>query len=221
MMLLRSYRISPLEPLGPVRGLCYAFFRGLFRIVLRTIYHLSFADVAPLPDTGAVIVSPNHRSYLDPLVVGAAYDRHVYFMMSSKYYDMPLLNWFFRNSRCIPVDEESGNRSALRGAREVLDAGHVLAIFPEGHISPDGELQPGQPGVAWLARKTGAQVVPMHIGGTREALQRDPWALRASRVTVRAGEPLSIGDFADGREGNARFTDVLMERIAALDPAAS
>src|SRR6185503_4690980 len=101
--------------------------RGTFRISLRTLWHLSLADVRELPD-GPVILAANHRSFIDPLVLGSAVERRVTYMMTAKYYDKPALNWFFRMSRCIVVDEEGDNKKALRDSLDVLEAGKVLGI---------------------------------------------------------------------------------------------
>ncbi len=208
-------RVSAVEPQGRFTAAAHEFFRDLFRTCLRLVWRLQVSEVPVLPD-GAVIVAANHRSFLDPLVLAAPIDRRVTFMMSSKYYDMPLLNWFFRMARCIVVEHGRESAAPLREAVRVLQAGHVLGIFPEGHISPDGRLQPGQPGLAWIARRTGAPVYPMHIGGTREALRKGQAMLRMSHITVKMGAPLSIGDYPEGAEGNARFTADVMAAIEAL-----
>lgn len=215
-MVLRVFRVSPLEPCGPLNQLGYDFCKHTFRLVLRTIYRMSLADVRPLPETGPVIIAPNHRSFLDPLAVGCSFDRRSWYMMNGKYYDVPALNWFFRMSRVVVVEDERDNRAALRAAKTILDAGKPLVIFPEGHISPDGELKAGQPGVAWLAHKTGAPVIPVHVGGTREALAKGDKRLHLSRVTIRTGEPLRIDDFPEGREGQVAFTQAVMDAIAGL-----
>jgi 1-acyl-sn-glycerol-3-phosphate acyltransferase len=212
---MKSFRVSPLAPRSALEGLAYDFFHSSFRLVLRTLYRMSHADTRPLP-AGAVILAANHRSFIDPLVLGMASDRRVTFMMKAKYYDLPALNWFFRMARCIIVESTGDNRATLRAARDVLEAGLVLGMFPEGHISDDGEQQPGQPGVAWLARRTGAPVFPVHIGGTREALLKGSGRLRLSHVTLRVGAPLSIADFPDSREGAEAFTQELMARIRQL-----
>ena len=214
-----SYRVPPLAPRGFLNEVTYNTFQLTFRLVLRWFFHLSLADVKPEPSEGRLIIAANHCSYLDPLVLGAAFERRVFYIMQGRYYDMPALNWFFRTSRCICVDSEKDNRQALRESKRVLDGDEVLGIFPEGHISPDGSMQEGQGGMAWLARKTGARVLPVHIGGTRQALTRGQKFLRPSRVTVRSGELMTIADYADDREGNEAFTRDVMAAIAGLGAA--
>jgi len=212
---MKSFRVSPLHPVSPLEACGYWASHGILRLSLRTLWRLSLADVRELPD-GPVILAANHRSFLDPLVLGCAVERRVTYMMTARYYDKPSINWFFRMSRCIVVDDKVDNKKALRDSLEVLQAGHVLGIFPEGHISPDGELQPAQPGMAWLARRTGAPVFPVWLGGTREALARGSGRLRLSHVSVKVGAPRLAADFGEGRGALEAFTDAVMGDLARL-----
>lgn len=212
---MKNFRISPLAPKGAWERFGYAAFHECFGLVLRTIYHMRRAELRSLP-SGPVIVAANHRSFVDPGVLGAAVDRPLIYMMHARYYDIPLLNWFFRMARCIVVEDERDNRATLRAAKQVLDQGLALGIFPEGHISEDGSLQPARPGIGWLARKSGAPVVPVHLGGTRETLPRGARMLRLSHISVAMGEPLSIADYPEGRAGEEAFSRDVMAAIARL-----
>ena len=186
-----------------------------FRTLLRTLWRVSTADVPDLPD-GPVILAPNHRSFLDPIVVGSLIERRITFMMTAKYYDRFGLRRFCRLQRCLVVETRGENRRVLRDAKAVLDGGRALCIFPEGSISPDGHMQPPQLGMAWLARHTSAPVYPVHIGGTREALPRGSWIPRLARVTLRVGAPLFIADHASGRAGDEAFSRAVMASIARM-----
>ena len=212
---MNSFRVSPMQPKGAWERLGYAACQEVFGLVLRTLFHMRFVDTRPLP-RGAVIVAANHRSFMDPAVLGAAVDRPLTYMMNARYYDLPALNWFFRMCRCIVVEDERDNRATLRAAKQVLDHGLALGIFPEGHISPDGALKAARAGIGWLARKTGAPVVPVHLGGTREALPRGARVPRPARISVRMGDPLRIADYAEGRAGDERFSRDVMSAIARL-----
>lgn len=215
-MIFKPRRIAATAHRSLLNELGFHALKTSLRTMSRLFWGLSLADVKELPHEGAFIIAPNHRSYLDPLVVGACFERRVNFMMTSKYYDLWYLNWFFRTARCIVVEDGGDNRTALREGKKILEAGQVLVIFPEGHISPDGELKQGEQGVAWLARKTGAPVMPVWVGGTREAHRKGEWRLRSSRITVRTGELMRIDDYPAGRPGTEAFTDDLMDAIAAL-----
>jgi 1-acyl-sn-glycerol-3-phosphate acyltransferase len=212
---MMPFRVPPLQPTTALESAGYWACHDILRILLRTLWRLSLCDVRELPD-GPVILAANHRSFLDPLVLGAAVERRVTYMMTARYYDRPALNGFFRMSRCIVVDETTDKRKPLRDSLEVLQAGHVLGIFPEGHISPDGRLQPAQPGLGWLAQKAGAPVYPVWLGGTREALVRGEGRLRLSRVVVRMGAPRLATDFGAGREAADELTAAVMADLARL-----
>jgi len=212
---MRSYRVSPLAPKSALERWGYSVCQNGFALLLRTIFSMRLADVRPLPD-GPLILAANHRSFIDPGVLGAIADRPIIYMMHAKYYDLKLLNWFFRMSRCIVVDEVADTRAALRASEEVLRQGRVLGIFPEGHISKDGALQPAQPGIGWLARRNAAPVVPVYIGGTREVLPRGSRRLHLHAVRVVMGEALPPPASAAGRAGDQAFADAVMATIARL-----
>jgi len=213
----RGRRTDPLAPVGLGNEIVYGFVTGLLAIALRSLFKVKVADAWPLPE-GPLILAPNHRSYLDPAIVGSLLTRRPVFMMHAKYYDMPQLNWLYRVARCIPVESGPDNRRALREGKRVLDAGLPLVIFPEGTISPDGFPQPPQPGMAWLARISGAPVLPVHIGGSREALRKGSYRLRFRPMTVRIGSPRWRHEFRAGRQGDEAFSAAIMADIAALDP---
>jgi 1-acyl-sn-glycerol-3-phosphate acyltransferase len=208
-------RISPLAPKSALEAWGYTVCQATFGLLLRTLFRMRLADLRPLPE-GPLILAANHRSFIDPGVLGSVADRPIIYMMHAKYYDLRLLNWFFRMSRCIVVDNAADTRATMRASEEVLRQGGVLGIFPEGHISKDGSLQPAQPGVAWLARRTGAPVIPVHLGGTREVLARGSKRLRVHPVTARMGEPLVFAGYPEGRAGDQAFADDVMAAIARL-----
>jgi len=209
-------RVSPLAPWTWRNRLAYWLHKWTLRLLLGVLFRVRVGPVPPLPE-GPVILAANHRSYLDPILLGAVVPLRVTYMMTAKYYDSRRLGWFFRMARCIVIEEKGGNRQALRDARDVLAMGRCVGVFPEGHISPDGELKRGQGGVAWLAAKTGATVVPVFISGTREAFRKGERRIRPfQRITVAFGEPISIAAFGADRAGQEAFSRELMARIAAL-----
>ncbi|MED5330539.1 MAG: lysophospholipid acyltransferase family protein [Planctomycetota bacterium] len=208
-------RLSVMEPVGVGNEVAHGFIVDTLRFLFRTLFRVRLEQSRSLPD-GPVIVAANHRSFLDPMVMGAVVDRRVFFVMSAFYYDKPILNRIYRLERCIPVEDSADNRTALRAGKSVLDADRVLGIFPEGRISVDGTLQEGQPGTAWLAAKTGAQVYPLWIGGTREVLPKGRWLPRFRQITAKMGDPLSMAKYPSGREGQRLFTEDLMAALKEL-----
>lgn len=214
-MATQGLRVESPADVGPLNEAIVDGIRGGIRFVLRTAFRVRCSDIRPLPE-GPLILAPNHRSFLDPLVVGCMVDRRPFFLMHARYYHAPPLSIFYRVTRCIPVDDVGDNRAALRAGAQVLESGRVLGIFPEGTISKDGHLGPGQSGVAWLARRTGAPVYPVWITGTREALRKGSARLRMTRLGMRIGAPVDPAGFDSGRRGAEDLTRAVMAAIAAL-----
>jgi len=130
------------------------FFRAAFR--------LRAAGWEHLPRTGGVLVTPNHLGYLDCMMIVATCPRPVRFLGSSKMLEHGWLRLVYAVCGVIPTDPASA-RQVLRDAGQALQAGEVVCMFPEGHISRDGQLQPLQRGVEVIARQNRVPVVPVRL----------------------------------------------------------
>ncbi|MEE9416847.1 MAG: HAD-IB family hydrolase [Acidimicrobiales bacterium] len=161
-----------------------------------------------LPAEGPVIVAANHRSYFDPLAIGmtlARTGRPARFLAKKEVFDAPVVGQVVKALGTIRVDRGSGSSTPLNQALEALSAGEVVVILPEGTI-PRGPafFEPqleGRRGVAELARKSGAPVVPLGIWGTENVWPRNSklpmvWNVTSPpTVTVRMGAPVDLSDF--------------------------
>ena len=142
-----------------------------------------------------MILAANHRSFLDsiflPLVVG----RRVTFVAKAEYFDDPKTAWFFRGVGQIPIRREGGSASegALAAATDVLEHGGVFGIYPEGTRTRDGYTHRGHTGVARLALRTGAPIVPVGLIGTDECQPIDKKlpAPVPHACTMRFGAPIA------------------------------
>jgi 1-acyl-sn-glycerol-3-phosphate acyltransferase len=151
--------------------------------------------------------------------------RRIHWLGKKELFDWPVLGWIARDGGVHPVDRSAADVDAFRLARRILDEGHVLMVFPEGTRSPDGTLQQAKDGVAMLALRTGAPVVPIAVV---DSDLRWPRAQRlprpGGRVIMRIGRPFRLADEVDegatgrGRAAKAAATARLMGRIAALLP---
>ena len=101
-----------------------------------------------------------------------------------------MLGWLLPKLNVIPVDQEGGDRSALKALIRILRANQGTLVFPEGARTLDGNLQPPQNGIGFVIAKTLAPVVPMRIFGAHEALPRGGGRLRLCPITIVVGEPL-------------------------------
>ncbi|MCB9833543.1 MAG: 1-acyl-sn-glycerol-3-phosphate acyltransferase [Planctomycetes bacterium] len=186
-------------------------------LVVRTLYGLRAINVPRVE--GALILAPNHTSFLDPILLQLALPKHVTFLMDGPIYRHPALNWFYRFWGAIPVPaSRRAAAGAIKDAMRAADAGELIGIFPEGRISPDGKLGEGRAGVALLMQRTGVPVVPVAIFGAREVLPRQADFPRCGRFLVVFGEPIHLEDGAedDRKETADRLKDEVMRGIADL-----
>jgi len=188
--------------------------------LLSRAFDIEVEGAERVPRVGAVLLCPNHRSFMDSLFVPAAVDRPVSFLAKAEYFDRRRTAWLFRAMGQIPVRRGSlaGARAALTAAREVLVDGGVVGIYPEGTRSRDGFLHRGNLGPARLALDTGAPLVPIGLVGT-EAVQPPDTRLprTGGRVVVRFGEPLQAEHRPPNPKAHVRdLTERLMTEIAQL-----
>ena len=117
-----------------------------------------------------MILAPNHVTFLDSMFLPLVLRRRVTFVAKAEYFDSWKTAWFFRAAGQIPMRREGGSASerALAAARDVLKAGKVLGIYPEGTRSPDGRLYRGHTGAARLALGCGAPIIPVGLVGTSD-----------------------------------------------------
>jgi pantoate ligase / CMP/dCMP kinase len=184
-------------------------------------------DLAAIPRSGPVILAANHASNADPVVLGAVLTlnlgRRMHWLAKKEIFDWPIIGWMARNGGIHPVDRSTADIEAFRTARRILDEGQVLFVFPEGTRSPDGGLQRARDGLAMLALRTGAPIVPIAIAGSDKVWPKGQKLPRpGGRITVTVGRPFNLADevpaAAGGREGKAAATTALMRRIAELLP---
>ncbi|MGD9696893.1 MAG: lysophospholipid acyltransferase family protein [Thermoleophilia bacterium] len=174
---------------------------------------LKVEGIENVPAEGAVLLVCNHISQIDPPVLGVGLRRRrrSYYMAKIELFRPAWFGRIIRGLGAFPVERGGADRRALRIAREVLQRGDVLLMFPEGHRQRDGILKPGLPGAGSLGLLPGVTVVPAAIWGSNSFLRR---------VRVAIGEPLDLGDVPDGpRAGRAEWAvDRMMAAVAALLP---
>jgi 1-acyl-sn-glycerol-3-phosphate acyltransferase len=170
-----------------------------------------------VPKKGPAILASNHQSFIDSLFLPLVVHRKVTFVAKAEYFESWKTAWFFRAVGMIPLKREGGSASqrALLAAKEVLDSGGVLGIYPEGTRSPDGRLYKGHTGAARLARECNAPIVPVAQFGTA-AVQpigaSFPHLFRKVRVVM--GPPLRWHGTEE--DGLRPFINEVMTAIAAL-----
>jgi len=176
-----------------------------------------------IPRTGAVLVVGNHVGTVEPPLTGVFIPRlDVFYMAKSELFRNRVLGWLFRRSHVFPVVRGSADRAALRHALEILAGGHVLLVYPEGTRSWDRELLgETHAGAGFIARHSGALVVPVASWGAERVIPKGSWIPRPADVELRIGEPFHLpGQGSDGKPlTNREAAAAMMDRVIALLPA--
>ena len=204
----------------------YWLVKAVLSPILRLLFRPHVTGLENVPVEGAAILSGNHTTFLDNLMIPLVVPRRVTFLAKSDYFTGRgvkgrLQKNFFRGVGRIPLDRSGGKASeaALRTGLQVLKDGELLGLYPEGTRSPDGRLYRGKTGVARMALEAGVPVVPVGLIGMfalQPAGRRFP---KLGKVEVRVGRPLDFSRYA-GMEGD-RFvlrsiTDEIMYELMVL-----
>ncbi|CEA08471.1 2-acyl-glycerophospho-ethanolamine acyltransferase [Arthrobacter saudimassiliensis] len=208
--------------------LVFALVAGAVRPVMNALMARDWRGMDKLPRDTGFIVCPNHVTEIDPLVVGHyLYNQKIMprYLAKESLFRVPVLGAALRGTRQVPVARSTGKAGAsLEVARDVIDAGGALIIYPEGTLTRDPDLWPmrGRTGAARLALETGAPVVPMAHWGAQDVLPRYGRKIHAfprKRVTVLAGDPVDLSDLRGQpltRETVDEATHRIMDAVTAL-----
>jgi 1-acyl-sn-glycerol-3-phosphate acyltransferase len=187
------------------------------KVVLRPLTAFLFKARASgaerVPLRGPLVVAANHRSYLDPPLLGTWFPRTLAFMAKKELFAIPILSYLMRRVHAFPVDRHRADLGSIRRALHILKEGGVVAIFPEGTRNLDGEAK-ARGGAVLIAATAGCPLVPVALVGTQHAITR----LRASKVEVRIGEPLRFQGSAHKptKAELERWTDEVSAAIDSL-----
>ena len=202
----------------------YAFLRWVMRTLTR-VYLVGLFRVEGMenvPRTGAMIVCPNHFGTLDPPMVPAFLPRgDTWNMAKSEYFKKAWMRWLFTAYRAFPVVRHTADRVALRRSFDLLTAGQVLIMYPEGTRVEAGVLSKPEPGAGFIAQKADCPVLPVAVTGTRECLPKGKLWPRRVPVTVRFGKPFMVRQrrASGDRVSHEEAADAIMLKIAELLPA--
>ncbi|MER5877716.1 lysophospholipid acyltransferase family protein [Streptomyces sp. NPDC060235] len=194
--------------------------------LLRLVFRPRIEGLEHVPSSGAAIVAGNHLSFADHFLMPAILKRRITFLAKAEYFTGPgikgrLTAAFFRSAGQIPVDRsgKEAGQAAIREGLGVLAKDELLGIYPEGTRSHDGRLYKGKVGVAVMALRAEAPVIPCAMIGTFEAQPPGRKLPRIHPVSIRFGEPLDFSRYA-GMENEKTvlraITDEIMYAILSL-----
>ncbi|MCX7971288.1 MAG: 1-acyl-sn-glycerol-3-phosphate acyltransferase [Negativicutes bacterium] len=188
----------------------------LFKAVLRRFFRLLFRPVVVgscrFPADRPLIVVCNHRSNWDPPFLGAMLDdeRPVRYMAKQELFAGRWQGWLMRQCGAFPVRRGTADRQAIKMAMDILSGNGIVGLFPEGTRSKTGELGKGAAGVALIAVKTGAMIVPCALSGTELMFKPGVWR---PVLKLAVGEPFTLMDEQVDQRDLAAVTELVMARI--------
>jgi acyl-[acyl-carrier-protein]-phospholipid O-acyltransferase/long-chain-fatty-acid--[acyl-carrier-protein] ligase len=140
--------------------------RFILRTTMRILYRVRIEGLENLPAEGGYLVAPNHVSWIDGFLIVLSLPKRVRFIVFADYFSGRFSRWFGELAELIPI--QPGKRTmieSLRTAREALQSGDAVGIFPEGQITRSGQMQEFKPGFLKVLKGTGAPVIPVYLGG--------------------------------------------------------
>ena len=173
----------------------YDFSVPIAKFVMALKYKLRYEGRENLPKTGAYIVSANHLTSFDPVLLAMNSGRAIHFMSKYENFENPFSRFFLTHFNSFPVKRGSSDKSSIEYAIKLIEHGEVIGIFPEGTRNKDGgEPQKAKSGVALIAKITSADVIPcsIHIEEKKRFGRR--------KCTVRYGKLIKFEElgFSDG-----------------------
>ena len=203
--------------------LFFYFIRFCVCVWLKIWLRLESHGSKNIPAEGGVLLASNHVSYLDPPVVACGFrHRVVRFMARDTLFKGRIGGWFMRGVLCVPIDRTRGDVGALRKGIQLLKSGEVMAVFPEGTRSPDGEMKEAKGGMGFLIAKAGVPVVPVYVDGTYRAMPKGSNRIKPGKVRVYYGSPIQPSELPVAEKGRDAYHAIgafVMDRIARLKPS--
>jgi len=176
-------------------------------------YKVTYIGRENIPQDGGFIIACNHQSGVDPIILGRGVKRTIHFMAKEELFENEALGIFIKHLNAFPVRRGQGDTTAVEFAEDIVRNGYVLGIFPEGTRSKENKVGRGKTGVALIAAKSGADVLPMGIIFEGEKLHF------RSKLTLRIGKLIKSEelDIGDGDTKNLKkVKSVIMDSITEL-----
>lgn len=178
--------------------------------------------VENVPKNVPFIIAANHTSYMDHVVIISWFvhylNRKVHFLAKKEHFDNKIKKIFHGHWGAIPLDREDKGKDALEWAIKAIRRGRIIAIHPEGTRSLNGKLQRAKTGVARIAIKSRALVLPVGLIGAFEVLPKGKYIPRLKRITMNIGHPMRFREYYGKADKLAlrRITNTIMKEIAGL-----
>jgi len=179
----------------PSKSYFYCFIRFLAKTTLRVLFGLKVYGKENVPK-GSALIASNHVSFLDPSVIAAACPYEINFLAKASLFKHRLFGWFIRKLHSHPISPNIGDRRTFKITFDLLKNSQKVLIFPEGQRSKTEEISPIKSGIAFLALKSMAPIVPTYIAGTYKAWPRNQkFPKPFVRITCIFGPPIYVHEW--------------------------
>jgi 1-acyl-sn-glycerol-3-phosphate acyltransferase len=196
-------------------GWTYPLVRLIVSLPTLLIYRTRAIGVKSVPQSGPLILAPNHFSQMDHFFIGLYLRRQVRFMAKSQMFGPPVLTYIYKHGGVFPVRRGHRDEESIKTALTILDQGGMLLVYAEGGRSRSGKLGEVKPGIGRIALESGAPVVPVAIQGS-EKVRR--WKrFRFPKVTVQFGEPIEFPtEVAPSRERQLEVAESIFSPVREM-----
>jgi len=166
--------------------------RHIARFVVNLIFKVRITGAENIPKTGSAIMLANHLSFLDAIILGMFFPRNIWFMSKSSQLYHWFLFWFLRIAGAFPVRRYTVDVAAARNVIRLVNAGHIVGIFPEGERSWDGRMLPFKTGLIRMILALDQPIIPVGISGAYELMPRWTTKIKKVPVHVNIGAPIKF-----------------------------
>lgn len=182
----------------------YKILKFIIRPIIFLLYRPRVEGLENFPKQGKTIIYSNHISLLDPIILGCILPRQIFFMAKVELFKNPLFRGILKQLGAFPVKRGAADLSAIKNSLQVLKQGKVFGIFPEGTRSKNGEILPFSHGIASIAHKSKAQIVPVAILGNYKPFRR---------LKIIIGEQLDFDDYFK-RKSNTQLLEEMAHKMS-------
>ncbi len=178
--------------------------------------------IGNIPKDRNFIIAANHTSYMDHLIIGAIFIKHlnkkIHFLSKKEHFDNVFKRAWHTYAGAIPIDRRNGKDAIEKAVKSLLE-GKIIAIHPEGTRSLDGKLQKAKTGIARIALQSKIQVVPVGLIGTFEILPKGKYIPKFKKSIINIGKPIDFTEYNDiipNKKILNEITTKIMKEIANL-----
>lgn len=184
---------------GVVSRAVYRLARAIVTGIVRLFTRMRIEGREHVPSSGAFVLAPVHRSYIDTPIAACVTRRRLRFMGKDAVWRYRPVGWVASALGAFPVTRGTADREAFNRAVSVVQSGEPLVLFPEGERKSGPVVQPLFDGAAYIATKARVPIVPVGIGGSERVMPKGARVPRPRRVQVIVGPPIAAPDYEGAR----------------------